>query len=167
LELIDDEITVNKNFTVPLKLMCMYSVANGGLKSKVFDQFKREFCHAYGPKHIFTFQHLEKLGLFTQYASKSKAHYANLSSSFNLVIDHISGIEQGDVSHVFHGYAPLSIRLVQLASKSIPDYSNSASKPANKSLTWQGCDELLKLIPGKTFEESVIPESKSFKSSSR
>lgn len=166
LELIDDEIMMNQPFTVPLKLICMYSVANGGLKPKLFDQFKRDFCHAYGPKHIFTFQHLEKLGLYTNYDSKSKAHYANLSSSFNLVIDHISGIEQNDVSHIFHGYAPLSIRLIQLASSSIPDYSETVSKTMRKTLTWQGSIDLLKNVPGTTFEDAIIPESKSFKSSS-
>ena len=42
---VDDLLAMGVAFTIPLKLVCLYSVANGGLKQKHFDQFRRDFCH--------------------------------------------------------------------------------------------------------------------------
>ena len=47
LDSIEDEIMMNRPYKVPLKLLCMYSIINGGLKQGVYDQFKKDFIHVY------------------------------------------------------------------------------------------------------------------------
>ncbi|KAG5840236.1 hypothetical protein ANANG_G00186680 [Anguilla anguilla] len=46
-----------------LRLVCMQSVCNNGLKQKVLDYYKREILQTYGYEHILTLGNLEKTGL--------------------------------------------------------------------------------------------------------
>uniref|UniRef100_A0A3B3QQ14 VPS33A core subunit of CORVET and HOPS complexes n=1 Tax=Paramormyrops kingsleyae TaxID=1676925 RepID=A0A3B3QQ14_9TELE len=46
-----------------LRLVCMQSVCNNGLKQKVLDFYKREILQTYGFQHILTLNNLEKAGL--------------------------------------------------------------------------------------------------------
>jgi hypothetical protein len=45
METIDDLVSQGVPFQIPLKLVCLYSMANGGIKQKLYDQFRRDFCH--------------------------------------------------------------------------------------------------------------------------
>lgn len=72
-----------------------------------------------------------------------------------------SNLENFDSSYAYAGYAPISVRLAQLAAKSLP---NSTTTTTTSNLTWEGSLDVLKLIPGETFEKSIIPENRSFKS---
>ncbi|XP_016094460.1 vacuolar protein sorting-associated protein 33A-like [Sinocyclocheilus grahami] len=46
-----------------LRLVCMQSVCNNGLKQKVLDYYKKEILQTYGYKHILTLKNLERVGL--------------------------------------------------------------------------------------------------------
>ncbi|ETE61095.1 Vacuolar protein sorting-associated protein 33A, partial [Ophiophagus hannah] len=46
-----------------LRLVCLQSVCNSGLKQKVLDHYKREILQTYGYEHILTLNNLEKAGL--------------------------------------------------------------------------------------------------------
>ena len=59
--------------------------------------------------------------------------------TFRLFVDDVNEKEPNDISYVYSGYAPLSVRLVQAA----------VSKAGLKPL-----EETLKLLPGPTFDET-------------
>lgn len=46
-----------------LRLICMQSVVNSGLKQKVLEYYKREIIQTYGFAHLITMSLLEKSGL--------------------------------------------------------------------------------------------------------
>lgn len=46
-----------------LRLICMQSVVNSGLKQKVLDSYKRGIIQTYGFQHLITMTLLEKSGL--------------------------------------------------------------------------------------------------------
>ncbi|CAG8794059.1 15117_t:CDS:2, partial [Cetraspora pellucida] len=50
-----------------------------------------------------------------------------------------------DIAYVYPGYAPLSVRLIQCATtkSGIPSTGNG----------WKGYEEVLRMLPGKTFDE--------------
>lgn len=46
-----------------LRLICLQSVTNSGLKPKVLDHYKREIVQTYGFQYLLTLINLEKAGL--------------------------------------------------------------------------------------------------------
>lgn len=63
-----------------------------------------------------------------------------------------------DISYVFSGYAPLSVRLVQAAiapaSGNGVRVGNRNSNGAGSALNgWKGVEEVLRPLPGATFED--------------
>ncbi|KAK4480350.1 hypothetical protein RD792_013421 [Penstemon davidsonii] len=90
----------------------------------------RELLHSYGFEHIATLNHLEKAGLFKRQDSKS--NWQTIKRALQLVVEDSDTANPNDISYVFSGYAPLSIRLVQHAIRS----------------GWRPIEEILKLLPG-------------------
>jgi hypothetical protein len=140
--------------------MCQYSLVFGGLKQKLYDQFRKDVCEAYGAKHIFTFQNLAKVGLLHVH-NGSKSPFSQISKALKLVNDYDSD-NVADVSAVYRGFAPISVRLIQAASRILPQTSDTKSR----GLSWKGYEDVLALTPGKLIEKSIIPETRSFKTSS-
>lgn len=50
-------------FLQVLRLICMQSAVNSGLKQKVLEYYKREIIQTYGFKHLITMTILENVGL--------------------------------------------------------------------------------------------------------
>uniref|UniRef100_A0A2K6GIL5 VPS33A core subunit of CORVET and HOPS complexes n=1 Tax=Propithecus coquereli TaxID=379532 RepID=A0A2K6GIL5_PROCO len=101
---IEDCIAQKHPLIKVLRLVCLQSVCNSGLKQKVLDYYKREILQVTSCMYI---------------------HLLNLHSS------------PGDISYVYSGYAPLSVRLAQLLSR-----------PG-----WRSIEEVLRILPGPHFEE--------------
>ncbi|XP_033076192.1 vacuolar protein sorting-associated protein 33A isoform X3 [Trachypithecus francoisi] len=87
---IEDCIAQKHSLIKVLRLVCLQSVCNSGLKQKVLDYYKREILQ-----------------------------------------------NPTDISYVYSGYAPLSVRLAQLLSR-----------PG-----WRSIEEVLRILPGPHFEE--------------
>lgn len=80
--------------------------------------------------------------------------------------DYESSVDQSDASYAYAGYAPISLRLIQAAAKSLPGAIEKRPEPAKPvELSWDGVQDVLNLVPGETFEHSIIPDSKMYKSS--
>ena len=47
-----------------MRLVCLYSVVNNGLKPSVYDSLKTELINAYGIELLFTLENLYEAGLF-------------------------------------------------------------------------------------------------------
>lgn len=113
-----------------LRLLILLSITNSGLPKKNFDYLRREFLHSYGFEHIATLNNLEKAGLFKKQDSKS--NWLTIKRALQLVVEDTDTTNPNDISYVFSGYAPLSVRLVQQAIRS----------------GWRPIEEILKLLPG-------------------
>eukprot|EP01114_Cavostelium_apophysatum_P016053 TRINITY_DN4505_c0_g1_i1.p1 TRINITY_DN4505_c0_g1~~TRINITY_DN4505_c0_g1_i1.p1 ORF type:complete len:397 (-),score=119.29 TRINITY_DN4505_c0_g1_i1:26-1216(-) len=117
-----------------LRLLCLHSLTNNGLKVKLYEFFRREILQTYGYEFIFTLNNLEKLGLFKK--QEGKNNFALLRKNMHLIVEDIDEHNPNDFAYVYSGYAPLSVRVVQ-----------AAFKGGFKTR------EDLRLLPGPTVEE--------------
>ncbi|KAI7881074.1 Sec1-like protein [Lichtheimia hyalospora FSU 10163] len=118
---IEEMIDRQKPLIQVLRLLCLMSVAQGGLKTKLFDHFRREIVQTYGYEHIETLHRLESLGLLTKRTTSapSRSAFASSRRSLRLIVDDVDEIHPNDISYVYSGYAPMSVRLVQCAMQKL------------------------------------------------
>lgn len=116
-----------------LRLLCIQSLTNSGLKSKLLDYYKREIIHAYGFQHLPTILNLEKVGLLKQ--QQSIRQYVVLRKALRLTVEDESEITPKDISYVHSIYAPLSVRLAE-----------QLVQPRG----WQGLNDVMGLLPCPT-----------------
>ncbi|KAK1283991.1 hypothetical protein QJS10_CPA09g01806 [Acorus calamus] len=129
-EYIDEMIQKQEPIVDVLRLLVLFSITNGGLPKKNFDYLRREILHSYGFEHMSTLINLERAGLFRKQETKSS--WLMIKRALQLVVEDTDTTNPKDISYVFSGYAPLSIRLVQHAIRS----------------GWRPIEEILKLLPG-------------------
>ncbi|KAI9278467.1 Sec1-like protein [Phascolomyces articulosus] len=202
---IEEMINKQKSLIQVLRLLCLMSLAQGGLKAKLYDYFRREIIQTYGYEHIETLHRLETLGLFTKRttATPSRSAFSQSRRLLRLIVDDVDEFHPNDISYVYSGYAPLSVRIVQCAMQKLGGGSLPTSGPSAASLFsyvgggnangnattasqatgstgynekrpngssgslngklnpnpgvtishgWRGYEEVLKLLPGKSFE---------------
>ena len=129
-----------------LRLLCLFSIANGGMRQRTWDFVRREFLQSYGYHHVVTLNNLVRAGLIKR-QDGPRTGFPALRRPLRLV-DAGGGSSAGssgggagvsgeeDINYIYSGYAPLSVRLVQVA--------------VTTGLAAAG--ELLKQIPGETLE---------------
>ncbi|GAB1290166.1 Vacuolar protein sorting-associated protein 33A [Apodemus speciosus] len=133
---IEDCIAQKHPLVKVLRLVCLQSVCNSGLKQKVLDYYKREILQTYGYEHILTLNNLEKAGLLKAQTG-GRNNYPTIRKTLRLWMDDVNEQNPTDISYVYSGYAPLSVRLAQLLSR-----------PG-----WRSIEEVLRILPGPHFEE--------------
>lgn len=163
-EYIEEMINRQKPLVQVLRLLCLMSLAQGGLKPKIFDHFEREITQTYGYEHIETLHRLEKLGLWIKKRpnSNNKFSFAQCRRLLKLIVDDVDEFHPNDISYVYSGYAPLSIRLVQSAMQKAPpstastaslfSYVSNTANLVNTTGWRSGSEDILKLLPGQSFE---------------
>ncbi|XP_052800544.1 vacuolar protein sorting-associated protein 33A-like isoform X4 [Mya arenaria] len=117
-----------------LRLLCIQSFCNNGLKPKVLDYYKREILQTYGFQHLVTLGNLEKVGLLRPHGIRN---YITLRKTLKLTVDTVNEMNPNDISYVYSGYAPLSVRLIKFLAR-----------PG-----WRSITEVLNMLPGPTFNE--------------
>ncbi|XP_020261402.1 vacuolar protein-sorting-associated protein 33 homolog [Asparagus officinalis] len=130
LEYIEEMIHKQEPIVTVLRLLVLFSITNSGLPKKHFDSLRRELLHSYGFEHMSTLYNLEKSGLLRR--QESKSNWPIVSKALQLIADETDTPNPNDISYIFSGYAPLSIRLVQHAIRS----------------GWRSIEDILKLLPG-------------------
>ncbi|KAJ4372231.1 Vacuolar protein-sorting-associated protein 33 [Neocucurbitaria cava] len=179
---------ISRDVALPtiLRLLCLESTTNAGIRAKDLDLFKRAIIQAYGPQHILTLASLEKMGLLqprggvvglgNTAAAKpgSVTNYTPLRKTLRLWDDEVNEADPNDISYTFSGYAPLSVRIVQsiiqkqsLANLIKPPSNPQASAQANPLA--QGLrifDDASKYVRGATFDEVQTGEEKAVKARS-
>uniref|UniRef100_A0A8C0ZZL1 Vacuolar protein sorting-associated protein 33A n=1 Tax=Castor canadensis TaxID=51338 RepID=A0A8C0ZZL1_CASCN len=133
---IEDCIAQKHPLIKVLRLVCLQSVCNSGLKQKVLDYYKREILQTYGYEYILTLNNLEKAGLLKSQTG-GRNNYPTIRKTLRLWMDDVNEQNPTDISYVYSGYAPLSVRLAQLLSR-----------PG-----WRSIEEVLRILPGPHFEE--------------
>ncbi|CAH1801545.1 unnamed protein product, partial [Owenia fusiformis] len=131
---IEDMIAKGENLIKVLRLVCIQSICNNGLKSKVLDYYKKEIIQVYGFEHIVTIMNLEQAGLIKVQGQKT---FPTIRKTLKLCVEEVNEQNPNDISYVFSGYAPLSVRLAQYLAR-----------PG-----WRSIVEVLSLLPGPTVEE--------------
>lgn len=162
-----------------LRLLCLESCMSGGLRAKDLDFFKREILQAYGYQHLLTFRALEKMELLQPRGSATamllpgavggavagtKTNYNYLRKNLRLVVEEVSEKDPNDISYVYSGFAPLSVRLVQcilqkshmmslirggLALSAAPNAQINTSSTSSPG--WIGFEDIVKSARGSTF----------------
>ena len=96
----------------------------------------------YGYVHLPLVISLGELGLVSKTLSTRSA-FASCRKPLRLIVDEVDEQAPEDVSYVYSGYAPLSIRLVQCTLSSRGSGFNG----------WRGSmEDTVRSLPGKTFE---------------
>ncbi|KAF2707542.1 vacuolar sorting protein-like protein [Pleomassaria siparia CBS 279.74] len=184
-----DTITelISRDIPLPtiLRLLCLESTTNAGIRPKDLETFKRAIIQAYGPQHLLTLSSLEKMNLLQVRGGSalgatpaarpgSVSNYTPLRKSLKLWDDEVNEADPNDISYVFSGYAPLSVRIIQsiiqkqtLANLIKPLSNPQASAQANPLA--QGLrifDDASKYVRGATFDETQTGEEKAVKARS-
>ncbi|CAB0035911.1 unnamed protein product [Trichogramma brassicae] len=128
---IEDLIAQQEPLIKVLRLLCLQSITNSGLKQKLLDYYKREIIQTYGYQHLPTLLNLEKAGLLK--VQQSVRQYTVLRKALRLTVEDESEIMPKDISYVHSIYAPLSVRLAE-----------QLVQPGG----WQGLNDILGLLPG-------------------
>ena len=146
-----------------LRLLCLFSLANNGIKSKIYDQIRTNICCTLGVQHLITLDRLRKMGLLIVNNGK-KSEYSKVVKGFKLMNAYESLVEPKDPSYVFGGYCPLSVKLVQMATNNqslqkLGDTPSERTSITNSQIpTFKGFEEQLKLLNCNWFEKTIIPD---------
>ena len=100
-----------------LKLFCLESLTQNGIKSKNYDNFKKDFLQIYGFEHLILWNNLEKLKILKKYDKYSNFNFEKISNELNLIIENINLLEADDASYPYNGYCPIIIRLIEKGIK--------------------------------------------------
>lgn len=149
-----------------LRLLCLSSTINNGIRTRDLESFKRQILHAYGFQHILTLSNLEKMGLLIPRESHrgylnpiASAAVGNTATDINAVrraltlwVDDVAEADPEDIAYTFSGYAPLSVRLVQAAlqKSTLQALANPSTKssPSSGGVGWKGFEDVLARIRG-------------------
>ncbi|CAD0039638.1 unnamed protein product [Aureobasidium pullulans] len=165
-----------------LRLLSLESCVAGGIRARDMENLKRQIMYAYGHQHLLTFAALEKMGLVTLRASNTgylnpmsginsgNTDYNSIRKTLKLFVDEVDEQDPTDISYVFSGYAPLSVRLVQCVlqkqllarlsnprSSSTPNANGGAGNgtPTPQATGWKGFEDVLARIKGATARQTL------------
>jgi len=118
-----------------LRLLCLYS-QTVGIEEKKLEYLRAELLQSYGYDKLFTLNYLDQAGLFSLHGA---TNYSFLCNKLKLNVDEVNEQNPDDIAYVFSGYAPISIRLVELEFK--------------EEQGWKANAALLNKIPGAIVEK--------------
>ncbi|KAI1793136.1 Sec1-like protein [Ganoderma leucocontextum] len=185
---IEDLIAQGADMRTVVRLLCLASVVLGGVKAKSLENMKREILQTYGYNHLPLLLSLAAPPLAVLLpnplppnappsVADSKYPYANLRKSLRLLIEDPDPMEEleNDISYVYSGFAPLSVRLVQCVAQKGGVLSSPAEKEkkgsgdadsssrrgvgaagmlvqAHPIVGWKGFEDVIASLPGETVD---------------
>ena len=160
---IEDLLFQETPWQTVLRAAVLMSLTSGGIKPKILEGFKRDFLQVYGYHHLPLLINLQEMGLLVKSPATSPQPFPSLRKSLRLVVDDVDDAAPNDISYVYSGYAPLSIRLVQCAvqkntilgpaASETPDARGKRQLPkAHPLVGWRGFEDVLGGIPGATVD---------------
>ncbi|KAI0778775.1 Sec1-like protein [Trametes elegans] len=183
---IEDMIAQGADMRTVLRLLCLASIVLGGVKAKTLENMKREVVQTYGYNYLPLLLSLAAPPLAALLpnplppntpasVAESKFPYSSLRKSLRLLIEDPDPLEEleNDISYVYSGFAPISVRLVQCVAQKGGVLSNPAlekdKKPAGGEdgsrrassapmvqahpiVGWKGFEDVVTSIPGETVD---------------
>ena len=131
-EFIEDELAKKIDEYKILRMLCLESLMHGGIKTKLYEQIKKDIINIYGFQEIFLLQNLEKLNILKNYESSSNI-YNDLNKKLKLINESVDINNPNDSSYTYSGYCPIIIRLIEKAL----------------SKGWNNIKDVLNKIPGE------------------
>ena len=125
-----------------LRMLCLQSVTAGGIRSNKYDNIKKLIIQTYGYEQMFTLNNLERTGLLRRkdlMLVETASVWQGLRQKLRL-IDERNLSKADDISYVSAGYAPLSVRLIQLLGNN----------------SWTAIADVMRLLPGPLLEFNQI-----------
>ncbi|WVF68560.1 hypothetical protein IAT40_003329 [Kwoniella sp. CBS 6097] len=110
---IEDLLNQEVDWQTVLRTAVLMSLTSGGIKPKPLEGFKRDFLQIYGYHHLPLLIALQDLNLLVKSPPPVNLPFPNLRRGLRLIVDDIDDSNPNDISYVYSGYAPISIRLVQ------------------------------------------------------
>eukprot|EP01065_Artemidia_motanka_P001781 TRINITY_DN10832_c0_g1_i1.p1 TRINITY_DN10832_c0_g1~~TRINITY_DN10832_c0_g1_i1.p1 ORF type:complete len:650 (+),score=210.47 TRINITY_DN10832_c0_g1_i1:82-2031(+) len=154
IQTIQDMMFTQQRAATVLRLICMLSLVGGGLKPRVYDQFKTLLTQNYGLYVLVTLENLEKAGLLRRQESRpALAQFASLAggaSQLAVLQKYMSllprldadgrPVDEADAYETCGGYAPICCRLIEAATR-------------GRTRGWKTVEQsgLLQALPGPTF----------------
>ena len=132
-----------------LRLLCLESLVQSGIKNKFYDDFKRDYFNIYGQQEIFLWNNLEKMNILKK--EDRKYTYYNINKGLNLINDNVNVLEPNDPSYSYGGYCPITVKLIEKAING----------------GWNDIKYVLNDLPGEFLypndeKDILFPKSKSF-----
>ena len=142
-EHIEELIHMQGSLIVPLRLLCLYSQTETGIKPRTLQSLRHQFLQAHGYHHLNTFYNLQRSGiLLEQKQADQKRSYSALRRKLQLVPkagDQYDLQNPTDMAYVFSGaYTPISCRLVE---------------EVLRHGGWLGLEEVTRHIPEQPFAQ--------------
>lgn len=148
--LIEDILAQQGSAYSVLRAAVLLSLTTGGLKQKPMEAFKRDFLQTYGYEHIPLLVALQDLGLLVK--SPHPSPFTTVRKPLRLVVDDVDDGRPNDISYVYSGYAPLSIRLIQAAAQRSAiagDKPDVVRMEGRRPLTgFRGMEDTISQVPG-------------------
>ena len=113
-ESIEDEMAQKGDLYKIIRILCIYSLINGGIKNKIFDQLRRDILNIYGFQEIFFLNNLEKMKMLKSYDS-SNLFYYDINKRLKLIDDSVDLNNPNDAAYSFSGFCPILVRLIEKA----------------------------------------------------
>ena len=109
-----DYMSDKKDLKKLLKLMCVESLTQGGIKD--YNNTKKDILTIYGYQNIFLLRDLESIGLLKEKESPKKGElsYQQICLKLNLVNEKFTKENITDCSYLYRGYCPIIVRLIEL-----------------------------------------------------
>ncbi|KIM70074.1 hypothetical protein SCLCIDRAFT_1207361 [Scleroderma citrinum Foug A] len=148
---IEEMIAQGADMQTVARLLCLASITTGGIKARVLEGVKREFLQAYGYDLLPFLLSLASPPLSVLLpnplppstpptVTAAKLPFNTVRKSLRLLIDdNPEALEEveNDISFVYSGYAPISVRLVQCVAQKNGVISNPAVDKATDRTTNQ------------------------------
>jgi hypothetical protein len=116
-----------------LRLLCLESLTQSGIKMKFYEDFKRDYFNIFGYQEIFLWKNLEKMNILKK--EDRQYFYYKANKGLNLISDKVNFMEPNDVSYSYAGYSPITIKLIENCVKN----------------GWNNIKYTLNDLPGETF----------------
>ena len=129
-EYIEGMIAKQAPLYLVLRLLALMSLTSG-IRSRKFDAIKRDLIQTYGYSTLFTLTNMERLGLL----SANRRKFDVMRKTMRLWSE---GGGKDSIGYVYEGYAPLSVRLIEMGSVTVGG--------------WKKMDDIMQMIPGAPFE---------------
>ncbi|PSS29662.1 hypothetical protein PHLCEN_2v2810 [Hermanssonia centrifuga] len=185
---IEELIAEGADLQVVLRLLCLASIITGGIKAKTLENIKREILQTYGYNYLPLLLSLASPPLSALLPSPlpasapssvaaSKYPYTSVRKALRLLIEDPDPLEEleNDISYVYSGYAPISVRLVQCVAQKGGVLSNPAGEKdkkiagsnaagkknkgaavpkvhAHPIVGWKGFEDVVASIPGEVVD---------------
>ncbi|WVR08192.1 hypothetical protein IAU60_005238 [Kwoniella sp. DSM 27419] len=164
---IEDLVNQEVDWQTVLRTAVLMSLTSSGIKPKIFEGFKRDFLQTYGYHHLPLLVALQDLGLLVRSPASVNLPFPAVRKALRLIVDDVDDSRPNDISYVYSGYAPLSIRLVQcLTQKSallapapqgqqvMEDGTASQTRAARAHPLsgWKGFEDVLATLGGATVD---------------